>query len=874
MTIHSADALVGGAADPPWPAGALLDAVPAPAVVVGPDGRIVATNREWRALAERHGGDPERCGPGADYLAVCERAGQSGDGEAWAAAFELRRVLEGESSGWSFDYECPRPEGDQWYRMEIRPLPEGAALVSHLDTTGPQSARRRAERWLAATVERSSEATTVIGPDGRFRYASPGAAALLGTESGALLGRHSFEWVHPDDVEVITAKLDGDLARPGHAETVVLRVGRPDQGYRWIEVSPTNLVDDPDVGGIVMNGHDVTDRVLAAERQADQLAVLGLVVADRSLDEVIDELARLVERRVDGGRCVISLVDHGRIRHSAGPSVRGTFTAALQGREIGPSIGPAGVAAVEGTVVHSAELGGDDRWRSFGALASAHGFRSAWAAPATRHGDGQVIGVIAVYLPEAARPTDGQLEHLRTWAALLTVALERDGDRERLVHATTHDPLTGLGTRRTLRERLQEVLATPSPDTHAVIALDLERFNLVNDTVGHRLADQLLVRLATRLLAAIHPDDTLVRLDGDRFAVLAPRRSPPEAAALAERAVAATRHQLRVDDQVVTLGASAGVTVVEPGRADADQVLRDVDVALQHARQHHPGEVVTYDAELRRELRERAWLDAALAGTVTGTELELYHQPIVDLRSLTTVATEGLLRWRHQGQWISPIEFVPRAEATGAIVPIGRWVIDRAASDAAHLATIRPGRRSPIVCLNLSPVQLRTGDVVADVLAAASRHGVDPGALAVEITESAVLDTAVAVRALGELRALGVRVHLDDFGTGYSSLAHLQDLPLDVVKIDRHFITRLGVDVAADAVTSAVVTVADRLGLEVIAEGVETDDQLERIAGHGVHLIQGYRFAPPAPLDELRQEWAPTAGGPVADGRGAGAATG
>ncbi|HSL57008.1 MAG TPA: diguanylate cyclase, partial [Acidimicrobiales bacterium] len=708
-----------GAHRPPWPA--LLDAIAGAAVVVDRGGRIRATNTEWDHLVGLHGGADATCGVGADYLATCARAAQAGDPEAERVARELTAVLAGTAPAATIDYECPRPEGDQWYRMEVRPLPGGGALVVHHDTTGPQSARRRAERWLAATVERSPEATMVVGPDGRLRYASPAAGRLVGVPPSALVGRHSFEWVHPDDVERVTGAVAGDLLASDAPQPVVLRLRRADGSYRWVEAVPTNMLDDPEVGGVVVNSRDVTDRVLAEERLADQLAILEMVAGDRPVAEILDALARQVEARVDGAHCVISMVTKGRLRHRANPSLRPTFTSATEGREPGPTIGPVGVAASEGAVEVSTDLPGELRWGGFGLLAGAHGLRSCWAAPAVRRADGQVLGAVAVYHPDAVAPSPEQLEHLRNWADVLTVTLERHHDRSRLAHAATHDPLTGVGNRRQLQERLRAALDRTGT-SHALIAIDLERFGLVNDTVGHRMGDQLLVRIAGRLAAAIGPDDTLVRLGGDEFAIFAPDHGPSSAVALAERAVAATRHDLWIAQQSVHLAAAAGVVVAAGDRSHADDLLRDADVALQHARRQGSGGIVLYDMTLRHDLQARTWLDAALAGALAADELQLHHQPIVDVRTMTTTATEGLLRWRHDDRSIPPLDFIPRAEATGLIVPIGRWVIDRGVADAAYLAQSRMGRTAPLVALNLSAVQLRDADVVDVVEAALDRH--------------------------------------------------------------------------------------------------------------------------------------------------------
>jgi diguanylate cyclase (GGDEF)-like protein/PAS domain S-box-containing protein len=417
-----------------------------------------------------------------------------------------------------------------------------------------------------------------------------------------------------------------------------------------------------------------------------------------------------------------------------------------------------------------------------------------------------------------------------------------------------HDPLTDLPNRELFQDHLAAARqrAARSGRPLAVLMCDLDDFKDVNDTLGHAAGDQLLRAVATRLREAVRTTDTVARLGGDEFGVLCDEvASAEEAAGLAERLLDALRPPVEVDGQALRVGISVGLTL-DTGERSVEELLRDADVAMYAAKAGGKHTWTLHRASMTTRTRVRRELAADLRDAVDAGAIDVAYQPLVDLGTGLTTGVEALARWTHPTRGpVSPEEFVPLAEHTGSIEALGAAVLDQA------LATARTWRRArPDLDLdlgvNLSARQLADGDLVEVVTQALARHGGDPGRLVLELTETAVLeDTPRAVAVMHELRELGVRFAIDDFGTGYSSLAYLQRLPVDVVKIDRSFVAALGRDRSAEGLVRAIVALARSLDLEVVAEGVETEQQLAVLRRLGCTTAQGYLLSRPLPATAL-----------------------
>ncbi len=431
---------------------------------------------------------------------------------------------------------------------------------------------------------------------------------------------------------------------------------------------------------------------------------------------------------------------------------------------------------------------------------------------------------------------------------------ERQVLEEQLTHQAFHDPLTGLPNRNLFLDRLDLALERPGrrEGEVAVLFMDLDDFKVVNDSLGHEVGDQMLLAVTERLENSMLGDATLARFGGDEFTVLLEDvASPSDAARVAERIEEALRAPfvLRGRERFVTT--SVGISFSGQGGKRPGDLLRNADLAMYQAKAKGKNRHAVFEPGMEQRALERLELESDLQRALERGEFRLHYQPKVSLRSGEIVAMEALVRWEHPA-WglVSPAQFVPVAEEIDLIVPIGRWVLKEACRQACRWHDRFQGRPPLKVCVNLSAKQFQHYALVKEVETALRESGLEPDALDLEITESVVMKDAPATLAtLQELKVLGVNLAIDDFGTGYSSLSYLKRFPVDFLKVDRSIIQSLGEGPRNEAILSAVVTLAHAMDKRVIAEGVETEEQLAHLREIGYDFAQGYYFAKPLPSE-------------------------
>ena len=412
-----------------------------------------------------------------------------------------------------------------------------------------------------------------------------------------------------------------------------------------------------------------------------------------------------------------------------------------------------------------------------------------------------------------------------------------------------HDVLTLLPNRVLLREHLEESLqhGTFGGGGFALLCLDLDRFKLVNDTLGHPTGDALLKKVAERLRACIRQSDLVARLGSDEFAIIQHGSNRAIATALAGTVLATIGAPYDLDGRKATIGATIGLVLSPRDSVDPDELLRMADLALYSAKSKTQNSFCWFEPEMDAELQAQRALELDLRGALAGQELELFYQPVTNLRSGRVIGFEALMRWRHPVRGlIPPLTFIPIAEATGQIGLIGEWAVREACREAAGWGG------AMTVAVNLSAVQFQSHDIAAIVADALQDAGLSGDRLELEITESVLLLDQDSVRSvLHRLRDLGVRIALDDFGTGYSSLSYLTSFPFDRIKIDRSFVKDMETSRCSATIVRAVVNLAASLGVATTAEGVETSAQLERLRADGCTDVQGYLVSPPLPAREI-----------------------
>jgi diguanylate cyclase (GGDEF)-like protein/PAS domain S-box-containing protein len=736
-------------------------------------------------------------------------------------------------------------------------------LVIAMLTVGGLS--RMVANWMrdsASLLRRSFEEAQIgiamADLDMTLRYVNPAFCDLLGRSADQLLGRSQIDFVHPD-LQVPAAEIRARM-KPGDSVRAEARYVRPSGEIISGELVLTLIADDRGRPRYFLSHvADVTEREHAATqlgaRAAAQEAIADLgraALETTDLDELLLNACRITREllecdlsgvlrlRPEGDLLLIS--GHGYTPHEIGRE------RALPGPR---SFGAATSIADEPLTV--------DDWASeqeyvVPPVLVRHEISSSISAPIA--GWGEPWGVIALHSRAQRSFSRQELGFLSSVAHILASAVARLAAESETRHQATHDPLTGLANRTLFLERLETALARPGGRA-AVLLCDLDEFKVVNDSLGHRAGDEVLVGLGERLQGVVRAGDTVARLGGDEFVVLFENvASEDEALALASRLAQAWTDPLETSDGTIFASASVGVTLSTHRTESASTLLEQADAAMYRAKEHGRGGVELFDEPMRIAALERLELERDLRLALARDELRVAYQPIVDLQECERpVFLEALLRWHHPTRGsVPPAEFIPVAEQSGLITELGEFVVARACRDVAALREelgLTLG-----VSVNLSAREVGERGFTGTVRRALDDSGLPPGALAIEITESLLMEgSAAPEKTLAGLRELGIRLVLDDFGTGYSSLGYLNRFELDALKLDRSFVWELGADGDGDAaIVTAVVRLARSLGLDLVVEGVETLGQLRTLRGLGCRLLQGYLFARPMEIDPLR-EW-------------------
>jgi diguanylate cyclase (GGDEF)-like protein/PAS domain S-box-containing protein len=471
------------------------------------------------------------------------------------------------------------------------------------------------------------------------------------------------------------------------------------------------------------------------------------------------------------------------------------------------------------------------------------------AESAIRHRDGTCLSLQVSLTPLSL---DGRVVGLLGIARDIT---DRKQAEEQLAHLAYHDPLTGLANRTLFMTRLEQGLARAvrNQPSLALLYLDLDDFKIVNDSLGHRTGDSLLVEAARRLRACVRPGDTVARLGGDEFTVLLEGiEDTPDAVLVAHRILEALREPYTLDGHKVVATPSVGVVMGNQGR-DAKELLRYADLAMYRAKRNGKARYEAFTPIMHEDVMQRLQLESDLRRAIEKGEFQLWYQPIIELTTGRLHGLEALIRWDAPNRGlISPAEFIPLAEETGLILPIGTWVLSEACRQARTWQVDHP---DIVVSVNLSGRQFQEPFLAQAVEQVLQETGLEPRCLQLEITETVLMkDAAMTEDTLRELKALGVHLAMDDFGTGYSSLSYLKHFPIDVLKIDRSFVKELGHSRQDSAMVRTVIQLAKALDLQVTGEGVETSEQAAQLRAMECERVQGYLFShplPPAEVDEL-----------------------
>jgi diguanylate cyclase (GGDEF)-like protein/PAS domain S-box-containing protein len=707
------------------------------------------------------------------------------------------------------------------------------------------------EARFRALVQNATDIIAVIEYGGAIKYSSPAIVDIIGCPPEDVLGTNAYDLVHPDDLGLLDQALDVLLADPSLPVRIELRVRNVDGTYRWIDATCTNQLDEPSVGGIVGNFRYVDDRKRAEAFAAGETRALEMLLSGGPLPQTLRALLRGIDAFVGNACSAIRLVDEAgtAFRTMAAPDVADEFWQAVDRELAQPWEGPSEPVRMGTVDVHDLRRVGPVPVRE---AAARNGLRALWSVAVMRPDTTRLIGVLDVYLPDDRVPTESERAVLERARDLVALTVDRAAQTRQLGRLALHDTLTGLPNRALVLDRLQHALARlgDRESLLAVLFIDLDRFKIVNDGLGHDTGDELLVEVARRLTAAVRRQDTVARLGGDEFVVVCEELADEQVAEeLAGRVADALSAPFVLSRAEVSVTASVGVATTRRPSDQPVSLLRDADAAMYRAKGRGGARWEMFDEAMHTQAVTKLLTERALRNALKHDELRLVFQTQFELVGDRAVCDEALLRWLHPTRGlVPPPEFLPVAEETGLIMPIGTWVLGQACAHArrANRATGAAGPSSD-VSVNLSVRNLLRPDYADTVAACLEEHGLDPSRLCLEISEIVLLDDLEATSgALRALKDLGVRLAIDDFGTGGSSLTYLRRFPFDELKIDASFVAGLGTSAADDAIVAATIDMAHALGMVVAAEGVETELQLGRLRALGCDRAQGFLLSTPA----------------------------
>jgi diguanylate cyclase (GGDEF)-like protein/PAS domain S-box-containing protein len=754
---------------------------------------------------------------------------------------------------------------------------------SFADLVGGSLSRLRAASDLVESeqrhrmiLDRSPDHLMLIDADHCFTYVSPSVERFFGRSSGELLGTALTDYVHPDDLEQFRHRVD-------ETSNYSVRARSAEGSWRWVEGTFQLLFDDPVIRGILVNGRDVTEvraaqsSLLRHQRATELIATISrrfargrirdseqlLVVTASELRAHVGAQEAIVWRLDDTGT---ELVANTHLRSEA-KADRTVPVRLLQ--EVFPEVVSGEVAcALASTGEHLDVL---DLFHTEGRT----DLRSIVAIPVVAQQ--RLVALVTMTSDVDLDIDESTTMALRAVCEVLASSFSKLEFEQTLRKRATTDDLTGLVNRAALHDLLEGSLAasTSSGELVSVALLDLDEFKIVNDTMGHQTGDELLRALAIRLRHSLRQDDVLARLGGDEFVVLMTTANPVSEAELRERVDSVFATPFSLGGRAVRLSASVGVAQSSPtGVTTAEELMRQADIAMYRAKQRGPGVVQLFEADMDAGVLATMQLVEDLRAGLEGDQFEVWLQPVmevqtpvnsvadrpsvgrqtVELRNTRLAGFEALVRWNHpQRGLVLPSDFIPVAEQYGLINELGGVVLLKAMTALRALLDANEVPETAFVAINVSTAQLVAPGFGESVLSMMLQARLSPSQIHLELTESILAQQAHWDR-LAWLRALGFKLAIDDFGTGYSSLSYARDMPADSLKVDRSFVAGVATDRRDHALAAAVVSMGHALGMTVIAEGVETDEQLQALSRLGCTQFQGYFFARPMPLAAFR-DW-------------------
>lgn len=592
---------------------------------------------------------------------------------------------------------------------------------------------------------------------------------------------------------------------------------------------------------------DITERHYNETLLAAQDHILSLIARNSLLPITLEALVKDIEALSPDLKASILLIDASgeRLIHGAAPSLPAEYNAAINGVTIGEGVGSCGTAAYRREQVIVTDISKDPLWANFKDLAAAHNLAACWSTPI--FSENTLLGTFALYFSQPRSPSDEHKRVIKMATHVASLAITHQQRGAQIRQLAFFDSLTSLPNRSLGMDRLVRAVndAHRRSEKLAVIFIDLDSFKTINDSLGHHIGDKLLQQAAQRLQHCVRENDTVARLGGDEFFVILNGTSDSIADVVTKKILAAMDREFDVEGNLLHATCSIGVSLFPNDGLDANTLLRNADAAMYRAKAAGRNNVQYYTEEMNRTAVERITLEQEIRKGIERSEFVLFYQPRINNANGKIIGLEALIRWQHPSRGlVQPNVFIPVAEQSGLIVPLGDWVLETACAQLADW--LKQGCTPLTMAVNLSPRQFNDNALSDKVQAVLMNSGLPANRLELEITESMVMDEGVdIIHTLTLLKAIGVSLAIDDFGTGYSNLSRLKHLPIDVIKIDKSFVDGIPDDLDDTAIASTIIAMAHHLKLKIVAEGVETYAQQKFLSDKYCDEMQGYLFGKP-----------------------------
>jgi diguanylate cyclase (GGDEF)-like protein/PAS domain S-box-containing protein len=700
--------------------------------------------------------------------------------------------------------------------------------------------------------ENNPDATYAILPNGEFILFNDAACQLTGYSPKEAIGMSFASVIDPEYLELTHFHFQEALKGNNERFQSVILTKNGEKRIVSIKIVPI-LVRNV-INGIIGVTKDITNQVMLETLMQGQNTILEMITKNKPFKIVLDEITLLFEKITNGGKCSIMLMDdtQTKLLPVSAPSLPDEYIQFLNKITVGKNTGSCGTAAFSKKRVIVGDTQKDILWKNYKEVALRFNLISCWSIPLLDDNN-NVLGTFAIYYDECRRPDEKDLQILDEASYLSGIAIQHYRTKDKLNHFAFHDPLTGLPNRRQFDEKVEKILKFPKQrkTNFSVLFIDLDRFKNINDTYGHDIGDRFLIEVSKRLRNGLRKNDILARQGGDEFTILLKNSSIANAKELGDRIIEALEHPFIIEGIEIFVSPSIGISVYPDHGSNLTELLRKADAAMYHAKKDGGNNYKFHDKVLENQNNEKLKIEAHLRKAIENNEFILHYQPKIDLSSNEILGAEALLRWNNpELGMVPPDKFITIAEETGLIIPIGEWVIKRACEQLKIWKV--EGLERLTVAVNLSIRQFFKPNFIASIKNIIKETGIDPNLLDLEITESMTMNVEIATDILHDLKKLGVKISIDDFGTGYSSFNYLKHFPVDYIKIDKSFINDLTHSFQNENIVNIIFLMAKAIGFKVVAEGVETKEQLEVLKKLKCNEVQGYYFSKPLPINDFK----------------------